>query len=164
MSTPGRALGGQSLSKDESRRIAANIARLRGRGNQRNPHTRGRLLSTLYSHGEYRQCPSVISMPLLSISGRGEGTAAISGGEEGTGTAVISGRGEGTGTTATEGRACTGTVPNVQQWLVPTQTRCALGNLVRASLSVMQAGEPLASDGPIVEATIRIRVMRAVIA
>jgi hypothetical protein len=103
-------------------------------------------------------------MPLLSISGRGEGTAAISGGEEGTGTAVISGRGEGTGTTATEGRACTGTVPNVQQWLVPTQTRCALGNLVRASLSVMQAGEPLASDGPIVEATIRIRVKRAVIA
>jgi hypothetical protein len=31
----GAALGG-SLSKDESRRIAANVARLRGPGNQRN--------------------------------------------------------------------------------------------------------------------------------
>ena len=47
---------------------------------------------------------------------------------------------------------------------MPTQTRCALGNLVRASLSVMQVGEPLASDGPIMEVTARIRIMRAAIA
>jgi hypothetical protein len=89
-------------------------------------------------------------MPPLSIPGREEGTAALSG------------RGEGTGTSASEGRECADTVPNVQQWLVPTQTRCALGNLARASLIVMQAGEPLASDGAIMEAPARI--MRAVIA
>ena len=116
-------------------------------------------------------------MPPLSISGREEGAAAISGCEEGTGTAAIAGRGEGTGTAAIVGRGegtgsaastgrreCTDTAPNVQQWLVPTQIRCALGILARASLSVMQAGEPLASDDPIVEATTRIRIMRAVIA
>jgi hypothetical protein len=159
MSTPGRRSAAKSLSN------AVNVARLRGPlAISAITYARGRSLSTLYSHGEYRQCPSVISMPLLSISGREEGTAAISGGEEGTGPAAISGRGKGTGTAATEGRACTGTVPNVQQWLVPTQTRCALGSLARASLSVMQAGEPLASDSPIVEATTRIRIMRAVIA
>ena len=81
-------------------------------------------------------------MPPLSISDREEGTAAISGRGEGTGTAAIAGRSEATGTAASEGRECTGAVPNIQQWLVPTQTRCALGNLARASLSVMQAGEP----------------------
>ena len=81
-------------------------------------------------------------MPPLSISGREEGTAAISGREEDIGTAAIAGRGVGTGTSASEGRECTGTVPNVQQWLVPTQTRCALGYLARASLIAMQAGEP----------------------
>jgi hypothetical protein len=91
-------------------------------------------------------------MPPLSISGREEGTAAISG------------RGEGTGTSASEGRKCADTVPNVQQWLAPTQTRCALGNLARASLIVMQAGELLASDGPITEVTARIGITRAVIA
>jgi hypothetical protein len=90
-------------------------------------------------------------MPPLSISGREEGSAAISG------------RGEGTGTSASEGRECADTVPNVQQWLVP-KTRCALGNLARASLIVMQAGEPLASDGAIMEAPARLRIMRAVIA
>ena len=103
-------------------------------------------------------------MPPLSTSGREEGTAAISGREEDIGTAAIAGRGVGTGTSASEGRECTGTVPNVQQWLVPTQTRCALGNLARASLSVMQAGEPLASDGPIMIATARIGIMRIVTA
>ena len=54
--------------------------------------------------------------------------------------------------------------PNVQQWLVPSQIRCALGNLARASPSVMQAGEPLASDGPIMIATARIGIMRFVFA
>jgi hypothetical protein len=106
----------------------------------------------------------VTSMPPLSISGREEGTAAIAGREEDTGTAAIAGRGEGTGTSASEGRECTGTVPNVQQWSVPTQTRCALGNFVRASVSVMQAGEPKANDGPIMMATAMIRTMRTVIA
>jgi hypothetical protein len=90
-------------------------------------------------------------VPLLSISGREEGSADGTGCWEGTGSAAGTGR-----------RECT--TPNVQQWLVPTQTRCALGNLARASLIVMQAGEPLASDGPIMEATARIRKMRAVIA
>jgi hypothetical protein len=73
------------------------------------------------------------------------------------------GRGEGSadGTGCREG---TGTSPNVQQWLEPNQTRCALGNLARASLSVMQAGEALASDGPIMVATARIGIMRIVIA
>jgi hypothetical protein len=75
---------------------------------------------SLYSHGEYWHCARV--------------------GEEGTGFAVSKG-GEESGAAASEGRACTVTVPNVQQWLVPTQTRCRLGNLARASLSVMQAGE-----------------------
>jgi hypothetical protein len=95
-----------------------------------------------YSHGEYRHCAPV-TVPLRTISGRGEGT----------GSAASTGR-----------RECTGTTPNVQQWLVPSQTRCALGNLARASLSVMQAGEPLASDGPIMIATARIGIMRIVIA
>ena len=81
-------------------------------------------------------------MQPLAIPAREEGTAAISGRGEGTGTAAIAGRSEATGTAASEGRECTGAVPNIQQWLVPTQTRCALGNLARASLSVMQAGEP----------------------
>jgi len=146
----GAALGGQ-VAQQRSRRIAAKRCEAEGPRQSTQSHTRA-ADRTLYSHGENRQSPSVISMPPLSISGREEGTAAISG------------RGEGTGTAASEGRACTGTVPNVQQWLVPTQTRCALGNLARASLSVMQAGEPLASDDPIVEATTRIRIMRAVIA
>src|SRR5215469_7185353 len=53
---------------------------------------------------------------------------------EGTGFAVSKEGGE-SGAAASEGRA----IPNVQQWLVPTQTRCCLGNLARASLSVMQA-------------------------
>jgi hypothetical protein len=57
-----------------------------------------------------------------------------------------------------------GHTPNIQQWLLPRQIRCALGNLARASLSVMQAGEPLASDGPIMIATARIGIMRIVIA
>jgi hypothetical protein len=132
---------------------------------------------SFYSHGEYRHCAPA-SISLLTISGRGEGTgsAAGSGGGEGTDSAASTGRGEstgsaastgrgvGTGTSASEGRECTATVPNVQQWLVPTQTRCALGNLARASLTVMHAGEPLASDGLIMEATARIRIMRAVIA
>jgi hypothetical protein len=83
--------------------------------------------------------------------GREEGSADGTGSREGTGSAAGTGR-----------RECT--TPNVQQWLVPTQTSCALGNLARASLIVMQAGEPLASDGPIMEATARIRKMRAVIA
>jgi hypothetical protein len=59
-------------------------------------------------------------MPPLSISGREEGTAAISGREEDIGTAAISGRGVGTGTSVSEGLESTGIVPNVQQWLVPT--------------------------------------------
>jgi hypothetical protein len=78
-------------------------------------------------------------------AGRGEGTgsAASTGRGEGTGSAASTGCGEGTGSAAsTVRRECTGTGPNVQQWLVPSQIRCALGNLARASLSVMQAGEP----------------------
>ncbi len=96
-------------------------------------------------------------MSLLTISGRGEGTdsAASTGRGEGTGSAASTGRGEGTGSAASTGRRegtdsaastgrreCTGAAPNVQQWFVPSQIRCALGNLARASLSVMQAGEP----------------------
>ena len=100
----------------------------------------------------------------LSISGREEGSAAISGRGEGTGTATFAGRSEGTGTAARgESRECTGAVPNVQQWLVPTQTRCALGNFARASVSVMQAGEPKASDGPIMMATASMGIIRIVI-
>jgi hypothetical protein len=73
--------------------------------------------------------------------------------------------GESTGSAASRGRRkCTGTAPDVQQWSVPNQIRCALGTLASASLSVMQAGEPLASDGPIMEVTARIRITRAVIA
>ena len=103
-------------------------------------------------------------MPPLSISGREEGAAAISGRAEGTGTAAIAGRGEGTGSAASTGRReWTDTAPNVQQWLVPTQIRCALGNLARASLSVMQAGEPVASEGPIMERA-RGTIKRAAIA
>jgi hypothetical protein len=119
---------------------------------------------SLYSHGGYRHCAPVTSTTPLSISGREEGSAAISGRGEGTGTATFAGRSEGTGTAARgESRECTGAVLNVQQWLVPTQTRCALGNLARASLSVMQAGEPLASDGPIMDARASARIKRAVI-
>jgi hypothetical protein len=119
---------------------------------------------SLYSHGGYRHCAPVTSTTPLSISGREEGSAAISGRGEGTGTATFAGRSEGTGTAASgESRECTGAVPNVQQWLVPTQTRCALGNLARASLSVMQAGEPSASDGPIMDARASARIKRAVI-
>ena len=75
-----------------------------------------------------------------------EGSAAGRGRREGTGSAASTGRREGT--------------PKVQQWLVPSQIRCALGNLARASLSVMQAGEPLASDGPIMMETARITADR----
>jgi len=51
-----------------------------------------------YSHGEYRHCAPVTSMPLLTISAR----------EEGTGSAASAGRGEGTGTAASAGRGeCT---------------------------------------------------------
>jgi hypothetical protein len=84
-------------------------------------------------------------MPPLSSSGREEGTgSAVSTGRGvGTGAAANTGRGECTGSSASTGRReCTGTAPNVQQWLVPPQIRCALGNLARASLSVMQVGEP----------------------
>jgi hypothetical protein len=88
------------LTRDEARRIAECF---------------------FYSHGKYRHCAPVTSMPPLSISDREEGTAAISGREEDRGTAAIAGRGVGTGTSASEGRECTATVPNVQQWLVPTQ-------------------------------------------
>jgi hypothetical protein len=93
------------------------------------------------------------SMPLLTISGRGKGTGA----------AASAGRGEGAGTAACGG-CRTGTAPNVQQWLVPSQIRCALGNLARASPSAMQAGEPYASDDPIMIATARIAIMGSVIA
>jgi hypothetical protein len=90
-----------------------------------------------YSHGEYRHCASVTSMPLLTT-----------------------GRGEATGTAASAGRReCTGTAANIQQCWLPGQIRCALGNLARASLSVMQAGEPKASDGPRMIATARIRIL-----
>jgi hypothetical protein len=105
-----------------------------------------------YSHGEYRHCTAVTSS---LTTGPGEGSAAGAGRGEGTGSAASTGRGEGTGSAASTGcgegtgsaastvrRECTGTGPNVQQWLVPSQIRCALGNLARASLSVMQAGEP----------------------
>jgi hypothetical protein len=115
-----------------------------------------------YSHGEYRHCTAVTSS---LTTGPGEGSAAGTGRGEGTGSATSMGRGEGTGSAAsTGGRECTGTTPNVQQWLVPSQIRCALGNLARASLSAMQAGEPLASDDPIMIAPARIGIMRIVIA
>ncbi len=86
-------------------------------------------------------------MALLTISGsgRGEGTgaAASAGGEDDSGSAAGTGRGEGTDSAVSTGRReCTGTTPNVQQWLLPSQIRCALGNLARASFSVRQAGEP----------------------
>jgi hypothetical protein len=83
-------------------------------------------------------------MPPLFISGREEGTGSpmSTGRGVGGGAAASTGRGEGTCSAASEGRECSGTVPNFQQWLVPTQIRCDLGNLARASLSVMQAGEP----------------------
>ena len=74
----------------------------------------------LYSHGEYRHCTA-------------KGSAA--------GTGLAEGSAAGTGR-----RECTRVTPNVQQWLVPSQIRCALENLARASPSVMQAGEPLAGD------------------
>ena len=79
-----------------------------------------------------------------------EGSATGTGCREGMGSAASTGRREGT--------------PNVQQWLVPSQIRCALGNLARASLSIMQAGEPLANDSPIIIATARTGMMRIVIA
>jgi hypothetical protein len=90
-----------------------------------------------YSHGEYRHCAA-------------EGSAADTGRE---GSAADTGR-----------RECTRATPNVQQWLVPSQIRCALGNLARASLSVMQAGEPLAGDSPTMIATATIGIMRIVVA
>jgi hypothetical protein len=93
------------------------------------------------------------SMPPLTISGRGKGTDA----------AARRGRGEGAGTVA-RGGSRTGAAANVQQWLAPRQIRCALGNLARASPSVMQAGEPYASDDPIMIATARMGIMRTVIA
>jgi hypothetical protein len=75
--------------------------------------------------------------------GEGTGSAASKGCGEGTRSAASKGCGEGTGSAAsTVRRECTGTAPNVQQWFVPSQIRCALGNLARAWLSVMQAGEP----------------------
>ena len=92
-------------------------------------------------------------MPPLTISGRGKGTDA----------AASRGRGEGAGTVA-RGGSRTGAAANVQQWLAPRQIRCALGNLARASPSVMQAGEPYASDDPIMIATARMGIMRTVIA
>ena len=80
----------------------------------------------------------------LSISGREEGASSPVGMGRGVGSGatVSMGGEEGTGSAASDGCECARTVPNVQQWLMPTQTRCALGNLARASLSVMQAGEP----------------------
>jgi hypothetical protein len=83
-------------------------------------------------------------MPPLWISGleEGPGSPVSTGRGVGSGATANTGGGEGTGSAANDGRECTRTVPNVQQWLAPTQTRCALGNLARASLSVMQAGEP----------------------
>jgi hypothetical protein len=118
-----------------------------------------------YSHGEYRHCAPVTSMPLLTILGReeGSGSAASAGRGKGTGAAASAGRGEGAGTAA-RGGCRTGAAANVQQWLVPSQIRCALGNLARASPSVMQAGEPYASDDPIMIATARMGIMRTVIA
>ena len=104
-------------------------------------------------------------MPLLTILGReeGSGSAASAGRGKGTGAAASAGRGEGAGTAA-RGGCRTGAAANVQQWLVPSQIRCALGNLARASPSVMQAGEPYASDDPIMIATARMGIMRTVIA
>ncbi len=84
-------------------------------------------------------------MSSLTISGLAEdtGAAASAGGGDGTGSAASTGRGDDTGSAASTGRReCTDAAPNVQQWFVPSQMRCALGNLARASLSVMQAGEP----------------------
>jgi hypothetical protein len=103
-------------------------------------------------------------MPPLSISDREEGTSSPLSTGRGveSGATASTGGGRGTGSAASGGRECT--VPNVQQWLVPTQTRCALGNLARASLSVMQAGEPNATDGPIVMATAKMEIMRTVTA
>jgi hypothetical protein len=63
---------------------------------------------SLYSHGEYRHCaPS--SMPLLTVSGPGEGTgaSASAGGADGAGTAARGGgRGECTGSTALSLQQC----------------------------------------------------------
>ena len=82
-------------------------------------------------------------MALLTISGRGEGTVA----------AASAGRGDGAGTAARDGcrGECSGAAESArklsaalsfQQCSLPCIYRCALGNLARASLSVMQAGEP----------------------
>jgi hypothetical protein len=92
-------------------------------------------------------------MRLLTISGRGKGTGA----------AASAGRGEGAGAAGRDGYR-TGAAANVQQWLVPSQVRCALGNLARASPSLMQAGEPYASDNPIMIAMARMGIIRTVIA
>jgi hypothetical protein len=90
-------------------------------------------------------------VPPLSISGREEGTG--------------SGRVDGTGSVASEGCECTCTVSNVQQWSVPTQTRCMTIREARAKFpKALQAGEPLASDGPIMQATARIGITRFVFA
>ena len=68
--------------------------------------------------------------------------------EEGTGSAVTTGRGVGTGTAASARRAeCAGTVALTFQQL----------------FIVMQIGEPEASDGLIIMATARIRIMRSLI-
>ena len=103
------------LTKDEARRIAANNAKAVGA-----VALHSTVWISLYSHGEYWQCAPVA--------------------EEGTGFAMSTGGWDG-GAAASAVRG-TATEPNVQQWLVPTQTRCRLGNLARASLSVMQVGEP----------------------
>src|SRR5262249_13198908 len=68
--------------------------------------------------------------------------------EEGSGSAVTTGRGVGTGTAASARRAeCAGTVALTFQQL----------------FIVMQIGEPEASDGLIIMATARIRIMRSLI-
>jgi hypothetical protein len=79
---------------------------------------------------------------MISDLGEGTASAAGSGRGEGTGSTAGSVRGEGAASASTGRRECTGATPKVQQWLVPSQIRCALGNLARASLSAMQAGEP----------------------
>jgi hypothetical protein len=71
-------------------------------------------------------------MPLLTVLGAGEGTGATASADRAgsAGAAVRAGRrGE-----------CRG-APASQQCSLPRQVRCPLGNLARASLSVMQVAE-----------------------
>jgi hypothetical protein len=123
----------------------------------------------LYSHGKYRHCdpdPSVVDtgrredMGTAAGAGRGEGagTAAGAGRGEGAGTATCAGREEGAGTAACAGRedgagtaACAGSPSNARR-IVSSGSPISSEDTGTAA-GAGQAGEPYASDGPIMIAT-----------